>query len=540
MLAGSRVVAQHARVTTPGSTPPPFPLDGDVSRARLLELLAVQAELPELDVKQSCDLGDRGELVEVTKDLGAMMIRGGYVVVGVDDAGIVVGLAAGHERLFDEATVAPKIARYLAPGFQVRVAVHRVADPGSSDVPVALIWAAPHPDGCCLFIRNGEYDQAGKTTTAFRAGQVYARHGTRSEPAVPADLAAAVAGVVARQKEGWRAEHAEDLRHAVEAAARGAAPATATYSWQVDAHTFTTTTVAVLIRGDDIALRQVLNDAVARVRACMYDPAEGRADDIPVALDRIAAAAALALHHQRPAFAHQAVDALVGLYDWAVATQYDGQPGPAWPLPRLWLLLAERLYALGALAVRHRDWTTARRLALAATPTLQARSPGRTWHRHVVTEAINGQLLRTGGALLLFARTVAAAVPDLRPDLPGDVALEPGPGDVLLDSLCQFDLLTSLLSAIAADAQTTADLFRVSYPNYAQADGSRVTRLLQQIVAQPDVRDGLGLRDVPARDLAGTLRLAGDAAEQESRSFFGWEGYPPDVRSWMDFQLGTS
>ncbi len=80
---------------------------------------------------------------------------GGYLVVGASDSGQVRGLPAGQERLFDEATLVPKVTRYLAPGFQLRVAVHQVPDIAGREVPVALVWAAPHPDGCCLFIANG-------------------------------------------------------------------------------------------------------------------------------------------------------------------------------------------------------------------------------------------------------------------------------------------------------------------------------------------------------------------------------------------------
>jgi hypothetical protein len=46
-----------------------------------------------------------------------------------------------------------------------------------------VIYVAPHPDGFCVFENDGTYsDAAGRTQFAFRADQVFARHGTASEP----------------------------------------------------------------------------------------------------------------------------------------------------------------------------------------------------------------------------------------------------------------------------------------------------------------------------------------------------------------------
>jgi len=57
-------------VISPAFGQPPFALDGTVTVDKLIELLAVQTELPELDYKLECDLSDTGALVELTKDVG--------------------------------------------------------------------------------------------------------------------------------------------------------------------------------------------------------------------------------------------------------------------------------------------------------------------------------------------------------------------------------------------------------------------------------------------------------------------------------------
>jgi hypothetical protein len=81
-------------MTTPTAGQPPFALDGTVTGDKLRELLAVQTELPELDYKRECDLNGAGG-VELMKDVGAMSILGGYLVVGAGDRGGVTGLPAG-------------------------------------------------------------------------------------------------------------------------------------------------------------------------------------------------------------------------------------------------------------------------------------------------------------------------------------------------------------------------------------------------------------------------------------------------------------
>jgi hypothetical protein len=129
--------AHTAAVSTPAAQPP-FALDGTVTRDKLLELLAVQAELPTLDYKRECDLSGAAGTVELVKDIGAMGILGGYLVVGADDSGGVTGLAAGQATLFDQATLSAKAARYLPAGLELRSAVHTVDD-GSGPQELALV-----------------------------------------------------------------------------------------------------------------------------------------------------------------------------------------------------------------------------------------------------------------------------------------------------------------------------------------------------------------------------------------------------------------
>lgn len=520
-------------VTSPAAGQPPFALDGTVTREKLLELLAVQTELPELDYKRECDLSTAGGLVELTKDIGAMCILGGYLVVGADNNGNAVGLPGVQAPLFDEATLSVKIAKYLPSGVEIRSAVQDLDD-GTGPRMMALVWVAPHPQGWCIFTRNGDYEQDGKPKTAFRAGEVYARHGTRSEPWNQTDIAAARSALVARAKDSWRAEHAEETRRALQTALSGAAVAagpSATFTWQLDRAGFEAAAVELLRRNDDVPVRRMLRAAAAEAQRLVLMPGSAGATDVIVVLDRLAALAALALELRRPSFFSMAVRTLLDVYGWAVE-DLRVHTSVHQLTPVLWLRIAERLYALGALAVRLQDWKAVRELALAPVPALVREQHRSAWHRDALTQASRARLFseqqpdgRTREvSLLLFARAAVAADPVLRPDLPGDVSPAYAGTDPLLDSLCQFDLLVTIVSGVAVDAIDERDLLTVSYPNYARADSGRANQIVQPLVFNAEIRQVL-LPGTGDPQLAVVLHLADRVAQREGQAFWGWEGY---------------
>jgi hypothetical protein len=149
---------------------------GSVSAQALADLLAVQAERDWLDYKTQCDLSSTRGVVELAKDAGAMMITGGYIVVGADSHGQATGDVV-HPELFDSARLHAKLAKFVAKPFEVRSATHQYQ--GQS---YAVLYFPPHPDGFCIFERDGSYvDGRGQQQVVFRSGEVFARHGTSSE-----------------------------------------------------------------------------------------------------------------------------------------------------------------------------------------------------------------------------------------------------------------------------------------------------------------------------------------------------------------------
>lgn len=534
--------AQHGQVTTPAAHEPPFALDGTVTLDKLRELLAVQTELTWLDYKESCDLSRAEGQAELTKDVGAMMIDGGYLVIGVDDDGAPVGIPEKQAADYDEAKLAGKISKYLPTGFEVRSAVHDLGSPGAS-VKVAIVWIAPHPDGWCVFTRNGDYEVNNKAKVAFRAGEVYARHGSRSEPWHQTDIARARARLVAREKDKWRAEVAEEVRRATVAASAQAAAssASASYSWQLDSEAFQAATVEMLRRADDIPVRLMLRATEAEAKAFRD---AGNEADFTTVLDRVTTLAALALDLERPQFFDQALGTFAVIFDGVIADRYapTSRSAPT-PVPAVTaaLRISERLYALGALAVRLRRWRAVRQIALLPIPSLQAETRGRSWHRHTLTEASRASLLQHGEngqkvSLLLFAHAAAAEHPVLHPDLHGDPS---GGSDPLLTSLCQFDLLATVICGVDVRARTLQDLLRVSYPNFGQFDSRRSAGVVRPLLSGTPERAEL-LGDATDEDLALVLHFAHQAALEASRAYFGWDAFPDDVTQWIEDQVRLS
>lgn len=76
------------------------PADGIVTDERLAALLRLAAEYDELDFKAAVDLSStRGE-VEMAKDVGAMQVKGGYIVIGIDDSGEPTGAMDGGQIVY--------------------------------------------------------------------------------------------------------------------------------------------------------------------------------------------------------------------------------------------------------------------------------------------------------------------------------------------------------------------------------------------------------------------------------------------------------
>jgi predicted HTH transcriptional regulator len=114
--AGGRASHRQARlgfhVSRSASSVPPAV--GVVTRERLAGLLALATEYDELDFKQVVDLSTTRGGVEFAKDVAAMNVKGGHIVIGVDNQGNPTGGMDGADTtVFDAATLVPRMERYM-------------------------------------------------------------------------------------------------------------------------------------------------------------------------------------------------------------------------------------------------------------------------------------------------------------------------------------------------------------------------------------------------------------------------------------------
>lgn len=445
----------------------------------LVRQLLDEGEHSGLDYKTSLDVSDTAELVAVTKDIGAMKALGdgGFLIIGANDDGTLSGqVTEAHASLLDEARLRGKLAKYLPE--PVQIATRTVEIDGER---VVVIHVAPHPSGFAVFKADGNYMRNEKPATEFRAGDVFIRRGTSSERCRQEDWEGVIERIVVRRKETWRAELREELTHlgvGVEAQRLAQGPAGA-LTWQLDSEAFSATIVELLRAGDTIPITLLLDRLVREAQALLQDA--NRADELETLLDRVAAVAALGLTLYNDELFERALSVLVAIYNVGFDQHGHTRSDLAVQPPMLWRLIAQRVMALGGLAVRRKNWSAVRQLAL-------QRGRGddfwTNWLRHAITMAARAGLMsrREGNreielSLIALAQEDARREDALRPDVGPD-------DDALLDSLTQFDVFAAMA---VFDATSRTDS-RDYYPSFSRYNWSRSEPAVVALIQDEEVR----------------------------------------------------
>ncbi|RKI51416.1 hypothetical protein D7X55_34075 [Corallococcus sp. AB049A] len=502
-------------------------LEPVVTLEKLGELLNEQCESECLDYKSTCDLNDTRSLVEIAKDVGAMSITGGFIVIGATDQGTPSGtFSEDKARLFDEATLRAKLQKYIPDPIDLRCATHRI-----NDSWITLVHVAPRQDGFCIFKADGNYSESGRTKTAFYAGQIYARHGSSSENWGQADIQRVIANIVALKKAEWRVELRNELSTlgvAVSAQNLARGPVAA-LNWKIDTEAFIATVTEQLRDNDTIPIKSLLQRAQRDVREIL----EGQEpeSELTTLLDRFACLAATFINLEEKLWTPRSIKVLSSIY----AIGFD-EPGNEirHPIPghRIWVSIIERVMALGALAVRAEDWESVKLLATTSPPNKGNASFYPSWVRHGLTMGYRQNAFSRASddrtatvSPINLARNLIRTEACFRPDLPSE-------DEGILTSLCQFDTLGAISTAAASGKVDT----NIWYPCASHFRTDRSEPIVERLLSDKAMRSIIA--PCSDDDLAIILDWIDRASTKEGFNYFGWDGFSSKpIRSFIDSRV---
>lgn len=503
-------------------------LDGRITDEKLAELLDLQMEHPQLDFKKKIELTKAG-LVELAKDIGAFEVAGGYIIGGVDGHGVPTGDMDGcDQRLFDEANLVPKLLRYLPEPLTIHARITEW-----KGHTVVIIYVAPHPDGFAVFEADGQYEKQGgkpgESVVLFRRGEIFWRDGTRSVRISQRGLREVIERQIEARKRTWldeqqglRRREREEMEAGHAARDLAAAPL-GTLNFGLSAEELRLGVLELIRADDQVALRHLLNDA--RPRAASAIDRNEIDTELGDLLDKLAAIATVCLEYEQDGLLNRIIGVLAQIYSlplgphddraFSMSTGID----PAEKAPRVFLAVLERIYALGALAVRLKRWDAVRQLTLQFPERID--DYWTNWLRHGQVMAARSKQLseqREDGShveisLLTRAGLVVERQPVLRPD--------GADADEVLTSLAQFDLLSNLAAIDGADDTDS----KVFYTNWARFRQQRIQPIADRVVADSDLRRAI-FRDHDDRHLAQALLAVGRMASTEGvryDGFWGWD-----------------
>jgi hypothetical protein len=489
----------------------PRPLNTETLR----QLLNEATERAGLDYKSECDLSERASLVEVIKDIGAMQIRGGYIVVGADDHGQPTGkLSEKQAKLFDQATLHDKVAKYLWEGFDVRS--NWLELDGNF---FGLVCVLPHADGWSPFKADGTYvadPKTGKQKTAFCAGDTFGRHGSKSEPLNQDDVREILAEIRRQERERARSEVHDvvvELGRTAGAAQNVASAPASALTWRLDSETMIGAAIEQIRHNDLIPLRRLLKSLPRDATALME---AGEADQLDTLLDQLACLLATSIDLERDDLARSSVDALGAIYNATFDVHGSHNPRLKIDAHDVRLAVITRAIACGALAVRERQWDVAH--ALATVP--PAADPGywQNWLFHGEVDAAragrleDAQFPRIGQSPLVFAQEHIVRMECLRPDVVAE-------DEQVVTSLCQFDIL----AGFAAVAGTSRRFDPPYLAQFARWFAERTDPVVVEMIEGGPMRETFFPGD--DEELAGALRALAHNASQMAGLIHGWHGY---------------
>ncbi|AKK27336.1 helix-turn-helix domain-containing protein [Mycobacterium sp. EPa45] len=489
--------------------------DGRTDYEKLRELLG-NPEETHLDLKASVDLGVLEDRLKIVKDIVTMSNRppGGYILIGVDDAGVPctpIGTIKDR-RAFDGAKLGDLVRKYIEGEIHLRVQIH---DHGSDEI--VMVFVPHHRDGLPVpFSKDGEFmDPDGKVVTVFRPGEIWVREGAQNVRLRHAHWPDVLSEYTARIRKEAGDLAQQVIREFIASQANSAGTRRdIPLSTNMDYPTFAEAAATLLEVDNDVRLRQFLRSLTQSMAAGMS------VEDFEKALNLWVIFCAQALYFERGDLVTEAIERL--------GDQYV-KLGVGSDATRKRLSTVIRLYVIGSLAVRLEAWETVSSLALRPVPSESygADYTYSSWIRHAQVDASRADLTSgRNGFIISAARELIVDHSAMRPDLdniefPSDTEITAH--DVLLNSLCQFDLAYCFIVYTRGTGHGKA------YPSSAAFNEDRATPVAQRIVSDADIRHRLipGATDA---EIAHAMREVYRVAMTQSLSEGGrWWGPPPTV-----------
>lgn len=493
-------------------------IDGRTDREKLVELL----QLPEqthLEFKAELDLTAKQDELNFVKDAVSMSNRppGGYILVGVNDDGTLAlptGTVSDRTR-FDGARLGDMIRKYIEGEVHAISQVHEV-----DGHEVVLIYLPHHRDGLPVpMSKLGQFPGPNsKQVVVFREGDVLIREGAKNTPLRRAHWNDLLSLRDQRLREEARAQ-VDSLIADLAAAMRtgGAAPALVPLSIDMADDTFGEAVVSHLEADSDIRLRQFLGQTAALV---------SNPDARQTALDKITILLAHAMYFERDAVAKKAMDSL-----------FDAYAGLGHGDAAARLDIITRVYVLGSLAVRLRQWAVVHDLTLRPYPPSGDVYIYSSWIRHGQVDASRANLfpMGKGGMMISAARVLMSEQPAMRPDVLDSAVRDPGDlahDDALFNSLCQFDILYCLI--VAAEGQHHGG----GYPTASAMNQDRADPAFEVVASDPGARAAMFPTSNEGK-IAEAMTQVFTSAERESFRFGGhWWSLPQEAQRFVRNHLG--
>lgn len=476
----------------------------------LLDLLR-QSESTTLEFKAFVNLGKDAtskDKVNFAADLVAMANHppGGHILIGVNDDGTIADNSHRdfNPRDFDGAKLNDLVKRFANGQLDIRSKAHQI---GGGQV--VIIAVSSPPDGLPLvFSRSGSYEDGPPGTSdrnkdrnriVFKEGTVLVREGAQN-----AHIRHELWPIILRNFRQRIIDEEIASLNKIKFSPTTPAPGEGQRFLKLTSSLKGSQLAEVLIQKLDAGQTLEVTQFIAHCRSRLFDQEESRP-----ALIGLASAAVVGLMAGCQELIDGAVDAVIDVFQQdvvAVEQQKD------------FLACA---YLIGAAALRMKRWDVLRDLVLTDYRSGKTDIRYVTWIRAAqVGASRSSEFDAKAGLTINEAHAIAAEFPsvcaDIDPKMVGQ-DIKPSKPDVLLDSLCQFDLLHVMLVHVLGQGHTDA------YPASTAFSVKRVVPFLRYLVNNPQVIEQIFPGAARDRIEAGVRQIMERAAAESLSKDVIWD-----------------